>query len=171
MENLKDAFYDTFEEAGANENLTSYALIAAGILFVIWFILKYSERSKMSLPWKSEKVDISTLGRSSWMLLHTTAAKYPVHPDGNVQKQMNDYLHLFAQFYPCRECSDHMTTYMHQNPPKTQGRDALQYWISKLHNDVNAKLGKKQYDLSDISKVNKRWGADEGICKKGCNAT
>lgn len=170
MQTLKDVFYDTFddltEKVDPDDNFR-YFLIAAGILLAIWIFLKISDRFPKTSS-ESPTPNISTLGRASWTLLHTTAAKYPVKADGQTQKDMATYLYLFSKFYPCMECSKHMMDYMNKVSPKTEGRDSLQMWLCRLHNDVNAKLGKKQYDLSDISKINKRWGSNEGMCRGKC---
>lgn len=50
--------------------------------------------------------DILELGRGSWRLLHTMAAKYPATPSPQVQQEMSDFIKLFANFYPCESCAD-----------------------------------------------------------------
>lgn len=47
-----------------------------------------------------------TTGRS---VLHTMAAYYPDKPEKSVRKDMAEFVRLFARFYPCHVCADHLT--------------------------------------------------------------
>ena len=107
---------------------------------------------------------VEELGRSSWTLLHTMASKYPRSPDRNHQKEAHAYLSLFAKFYPCSQCSEHMMTYMRNYPPQLANRDLLQRWLCLFHNDVNRKLGKPLFDCKSISSIHKRWGGETSTC-------
>lgn len=53
-------------------------------------------------------LDKDELGRSSWGLLHTIAAKYSAKPSFNEQKEMKEFFHLFSKFYPCDHCAEDM---------------------------------------------------------------
>lgn len=49
------------------------------------------------------------------------------------------------------------------DPPKLQSQDELSQWLCRLHNKVNLKIGKPEFDCS---KVNERWrdGWLDGSC-------
>lgn len=50
-----------------------------------------------------------------------------------------------------------------QDPPRTESQEALSQWLCKMHNRVNVKIGKPEFDCS---KVNERWrdGWSDGSC-------
>jgi hypothetical protein len=59
--------------------------------------------------WQGEDLkcplDRKAVGRSTWDFLHTMAVQYPEHPSRKQQKDMFDFLHLVAEFYPwCDTC-------------------------------------------------------------------
>jgi hypothetical protein len=96
-------------------------------------------RSSLTLP-RAE------LGRASWKLLHTTLSRYPVSPTPDEREALNTYLHLFARLYPCGECAGHFQKLLKKFPPQTSSRDAASQWGCYVHNLVNERLGKKEFE-------------------------
>lgn len=49
------------------------------------------------------------------------------------------------------------------DPPQVESQHSLSQWLCKLHNRVNVKIGKPEFDCS---KVNERWrdGWKDGSC-------
>jgi len=49
------------------------------------------------------------------------------------------------------------------NPPATQSNTKLAQWLCKMHNEVNVKLGKPEFDCKF---VDQRWrnGWEDGSC-------
>ncbi|CCX06923.1 ERV/ALR sulfhydryl oxidase domain-containing protein [Pyronema domesticum] len=86
------------------------------------------------------------LGRASWKLLHTTLSRYPVSPTPDEREALNTYLHLFARLYPCGECAGHFQKLLKKFPPQTSSRDAASQWGCYVHNLVNERLGKKEFE-------------------------
>nr|KMM69507.1 mitochondrial FAD-linked sulfhydryl oxidase ERV1 [Coccidioides posadasii RMSCC 3488] len=111
--------------------------------------------------------DVETLGRSTWTLLHTMAATYPTSATPQQQDDMRSFLSLFSKLYPCWVCADDFRTWMNdpsgKNKPKVKGRDEFGNWMCEAHNEVNRKLGKKEFDCS---KWQERWrtGWKDGRC-------
>lgn len=58
------------------------------------------------------------VGRATWRLLHTIAARYPEHPDATRKKRTADFLELMSYIYPCKRCAGHMREMLKQNPPQ-----------------------------------------------------
>lgn len=60
------------------------------------------------------------LGRATWRLLHTMAARYPDHPDAMRKKRTADFIELLGHLYPCLKCGAHMRELMSQDPPQVE---------------------------------------------------
>ncbi|KAJ5639396.1 uncharacterized protein N7484_007258 [Penicillium longicatenatum] len=94
--------------------------------------------------------DVEALGRSTWTLLHTMAATYPEKADTQQQSDMQGFLKLFSRLYPCWVCADDFKTWMAhpsgKNQPKLGGRAEFGWWMCEAHNEVNRKLGKKEFN-------------------------
>lgn len=103
---------------------------------------------------------MEVLGRSSWTLLHSIAARYPEKPSTKEQKDLSQFLKLFGNFYPCWYCGEDFGKYMGTNEPKVTTQEEFGRWLCDAHNEVNAKLGKPKFNC-DLWK--KRWkdGWDE----------
>ncbi|KAI9148530.1 Flavin-linked sulfhydryl oxidase of the mitochondrial IMS [Blastocladiella emersonii ATCC 22665] len=98
--------------------------------------------------------DSIELGRHSWTFLHTTAAYFPETPTPAQQAAATSLIASVASLYPCGWCADHLREYVAQKPPKTESRAALSEWMCVMHNDVNLRLGKPEFDCS---RVMERW--------------
>lgn len=107
--------------------------------------------------------DSQVLGRATWTFLHTMAAYYPEKADVKQQEMMGSLLTSFSHFYPCNRCATHLRQEMVKRPPQVDTRYGLSQWLCKTHNEVNAMLGKEEFDCS---KVDERWrdGPKDGRC-------
>ncbi|KAL4960793.1 flavin-linked sulfhydryl oxidase [Aspergillus stella-maris] len=94
--------------------------------------------------------DVEALGRSTWTLLHSLTATYPETATPTQQTEMRSFLSLFSKLYPCWVCADDFRTWMSEpsgmNQPKLGGRKEFGNWMCEAHNEVNRKLGKKEFD-------------------------
>ncbi|KAJ5153106.1 Mitochondrial FAD-linked sulfhydryl oxidase ERV1 [Penicillium canariense] len=94
--------------------------------------------------------DVEQLGRSTWTLLHSMAATYPEKADTQQQQDMQGFLKFFSKLYPCWVCADDFRDWMAhpsgRNQPKLGGRKEFGWWMCEAHNEVNRKLGKKEFD-------------------------
>lgn len=103
------------------------------------------------------------LGNKTWGLLHTMAAKYPNKPTKAEQQDMTTFFQVFSNFYPCDGCTIDLQKEIMICPPKVGSQAELSLWLCNLHNKVNKKVGKKEFNCS---KVNERWrdGWIDGSC-------
>lgn len=107
--------------------------------------------------------DVEQLGRSSWTLLHSITATYPETPTPTQQSQAQQFMGLFSKLYPCWVCAEDFQDFMAKNKVRTESREEFGQWMCEAHNDVNRKLGKKEFDCS---KWEERWrtGWKNGRC-------
>ncbi|BGO92806.1 hypothetical protein NBRC10512_007925 [Rhodotorula toruloides] len=86
------------------------------------------------------------LGRASWKLLHTMAARFPEKPTENERDTFKSFLYLFSRLYPCGECAAEFQQLLKKHPPQTSSRGSASLYLCHLHNLVNLRLGKPEFD-------------------------
>ncbi|KAL0090893.1 FAD-linked sulfhydryl oxidase ALR-like protein [Phycomyces blakesleeanus] len=108
-------------------------------------------------------VDVKSLGKASWTLLHTTAAYYPDRPAPSQMDTMRTFINTFAENYPCWHCREDFQRSIKESPVRVGSRKKLSEWLCQRHNEVNVKLGKETFDCT---KVFERWldGPADGRC-------
>ncbi|BGP52785.1 hypothetical protein JCM8202_003864 [Rhodotorula sphaerocarpa] len=89
------------------------------------------------------------LGRASWKLLHTMAARFPEEPTENERETFKSFLFLFSRLYPCGECATEFQQLLRKYPPQTSSRGTASMYLCHLHNLVNARLGKDEFDCGE----------------------
>lgn len=106
--------------------------------------------------------DVEVLGKSSWTLLHSIAAQYPERPNETQQRDMTQFIGLFAKLYPCWFCAADFQKYIKVEKPKVKTQEEFGQWLCNAHNDVNKKLGKNEFDCQ-LWKQRWRdgWGNDD----------
>ncbi|KAF6823529.1 FAD-linked sulfhydryl oxidase erv2 [Colletotrichum musicola] len=90
------------------------------------------------------------LGRASWRLFHTMMARFPEKPTADDSLALKTYIQLFARLYPCGDCAAHFRKLLGKYPPQVSGRQAAAGWACFVHNEVNARLKKDQFDCNKI---------------------
>uniref|UniRef100_A0AAG5DCU6 Sulfhydryl oxidase n=1 Tax=Anopheles atroparvus TaxID=41427 RepID=A0AAG5DCU6_ANOAO len=108
-------------------------------------------------------IDKEQLGRYTWGLLHTVAAYYPTNPTEADEKNVRTFFNSLSKLYPCEYCAKDFQQELKAMPPETKSQHALSQWLCRIHNQVNVKLGKPEFDCT---KVNERWrdGWLDGSC-------
>lgn len=99
-------------------------------------------------------LDRESLGFVTWAFLHTLAAKYPDQPSKKVQKDVRDLLAILSNIFPCDVCSHDFREELRKDPPELQSQYCFSIWLCRIHNKVNKKLEKPQFDCKLI---NQRW--------------
>ncbi|CAG8961288.1 hypothetical protein HYFRA_00013567 [Hymenoscyphus fraxineus] len=107
--------------------------------------------------------DVEQLGRSTWTFLHTLTASYPANPTPSEQSNVQQFMGLFGKLYPCWVCAEDFQEWMAKNKVRTESRDEFGRWMCEAHNEVNRKLGKREFDCG---KWEERWrtGWKNGSC-------
>ncbi|KAK1541589.1 Erv1/Alr family protein [Colletotrichum paranaense] len=107
--------------------------------------------------------DVEALGRGTWQLLHSIAATYPEKPSPSQKDDLRGFMRLFSKLYPCWMCAEDFQSYIQKERIRVEGRSEFGNWLCEAHNEVNRKLGKKEFDCS---KWEERWrtGWKDGRC-------
>jgi len=116
------------------------------------------------------------LGRAMWLFLHTLAAQYPDDPTRQQQRDSRDLISILSRMYPCAECAAHFEKVVRRVPPDVSCGAALRQWTCVVHNEVNARLGKPEFDCT---RVGERWpgmecggeGEEDGCAVRGRRST
>lgn len=108
-------------------------------------------------------LDKDELGSKTWAFLHTMAAYYPDRPTNTQKTEMKTFFYIFSKFYPCNSCAEDLQQQLKVSPPQTDSQSTLSQWLCSIHNEVNRKLGKPEFDCK---LVNQRWrdGWLDGSC-------
>ncbi|KAF7292872.1 Sulfhydryl oxidase [Mycena indigotica] len=92
----------------------------------------------------------AALGRATWKLLHTMTLRYPEKPTQDERDALNSYFHLLSRLYPCGECAHEFQQLLKQYPPQTSSRRAASLWLCSVHNRVNERLHKEEFDCAHL---------------------
>lgn len=102
------------------------------------------------MPLMEDQTAKEELGRASWKYFHTLLARFPDKPTAQEREKLSTFVQLYAELYPCGECSYHFVKLLDKYPPQTSSRTAAALWGCHVHNIVNAYLKKPEYDCSTI---------------------
>jgi hypothetical protein len=90
------------------------------------------------------------LGRAAWKLFHTMMARFPEKPTPDESLALKTYITLFARLYPCGDCARHFQQLLAKYPPQVGGRNAASGWACFVHNEVNKRLKKPEFDCTKL---------------------
>lgn len=87
----------------------------------------------------------SVWGPPAWLFLHTVSFNYPVHPTRADKKHYRQFIHSLQYILPCCHCRKNLKKNLKMLPLRAsdlKNRDRFSRWVFKLHELVNAMLGK-----------------------------
>ncbi|KIY51462.1 hypothetical protein FISHEDRAFT_37069 [Fistulina hepatica ATCC 64428] len=106
------------------------------------------------------------LGRATWKLLHTMTLRYPENPTEDEKEALDSYIHLTSRLYPCGECASEFQQLLETYPPQTSSRRAASLWLCFVHNQVNARLHRQEFDCANLDEQYDCGCGDEPISGK-----
>ena len=90
------------------------------------------------------------LGRATWKFMHTMTARFPENPTPDEREALKAFIYLFSRLYPCGDCARHFQELLKQYPPQTSSRNVASLHLCSLHNLVNERLGKPEYNCTSL---------------------
>ncbi|WRT69485.1 uncharacterized protein IL334_006471 [Kwoniella shivajii] len=93
------------------------------------------------------------LGRSAWKVLHLMTLRYPDEPKEGDRQALKSFFHLFSRLYPCGECATEFQKLLKEYPPQTSSRKSASLWLCHVHNLVNERLGKPEFDCLTLDET------------------
>jgi len=105
----------------------------------------------------------AALGRATWKLLHTMTLRYPEKPTQDERDALNSYFQLQARLYPCGECAAEFQQLLKKYPVQTSSRRAAALWLCHVHNQVNIRLKKPEFDCAHLDAEYDCGCGDDGI--------
>jgi len=95
----------------------------------------------------------AALGQATWKLMHTMTLRFPEHPTQDMRDALSSYFYLQARLYPCGECAEEFQKLLQKYPPQTSSRKAAAGWLCHVHNQVNHRLGKPEFDCAHLDET------------------
>ncbi|PHJ17585.1 erv1 alr family protein [Cystoisospora suis] len=92
------------------------------------------------------------IGRSSWKVLHSMAARYPRNPTFQEKCEAAAWIYAFSSIYPCNICRTEFYPILRGYPPQVNTREDFVLWTCFVHNKVNEDISaplfpcKKNFD-------------------------
>ncbi|CAO1637092.1 unnamed protein product [Sympodiomycopsis kandeliae] len=90
------------------------------------------------------------LGRSTWKFLHTMTLRFPDNPTSEQRETLSQFFSTFSLLYPCGDCANHFQKLLKQYPPQTSSRMSASLWLCSVHNMVNQRLGKEEFECDKL---------------------
>ncbi|KAH9815265.1 ERV/ALR sulfhydryl oxidase domain-containing protein [Melampsora americana] len=108
-------------------------------------------KGKSIMPKMGNATAKAELGRATWKFMHTMTQRFPEHPTSDERAALKAFIYLFSRLYPCGECAHHFQLLLQQYPPQTSSRNAASLHLCSLHNLVNERLGKPEYNCTTLA--------------------
>ncbi|KAI5171306.1 mitochondrial FAD-linked sulfhydryl oxidase [Nematocida sp. LUAm3] len=133
--------------------LTIYKVMRKNSLLAQSAMHAHGDTSYYEMP-KEKEDRRRELGRGTWTLLHTIAAKYPPEPTKEEMGNIIKLIDLLTKIFPCDECRGHFKSLVTSFPPIVSSHDEFATWLCQAHNIVNKRLGKREFDCK---RLDNRW--------------
>merc|ERR1719419_58105 len=93
-----------------------------------------------------------------WNIMHQLPFSVKMWDQKTKEKLTLFYKVWIASTIQCRECKGHYQTWIKKQPPLVSDRTSLSKWLFRLHNDVNQRTSKPQFQWD---KYEQRWGPND----------
>jgi len=93
-----------------------------------------------------------------WNIMHQLPFSVKIWDQKTKEKLTLFYKVWVASTIQCRDCKGHYQAWIKKQPPPVSDRTSLSQWLLRLHNDVNQRTSKPQFDWE---KYEQRWGPND----------
>jgi len=97
---------------------------------------------------QTHKISIDHWGPAIWQTMHSISLAYPDNPTDDVKSKYNNFFHTIMNVLPCNSCRAHFEQLLQTYPPDLKSRDAIVRWLFRIHNIVNERTGKPDYQFT-----------------------
>lgn len=94
-------------------------------------------------------------------------ARFPEKPTEDDKMALKTYMQLFSRLYPCGDCARHFQGLLKKYPPQVSSRNNAAGWACFMHNQVNERLHKPQFNCNNIGDFYDCGCGDEDKSKDG----
>jgi FAD-linked sulfhydryl oxidase len=102
--------------------------------------------------WQWPNVPKGSWGPRGWNWLHILAINYPETATREDARVAFRRIWNFVTHLPCDDCRFHAVLFVRRRPPGLAGSVALQIWVWRFHNAVNARLDKRLVSYDEYLK-------------------
>ncbi len=94
-------------------------------------------------------------GKYWWGVIHNIAAQYDINPTEQKKSDTKNFFNYLLNNFVCFDCVSHSRDYMIKNPINFDNRDSLTKSFQDMHNYVNERVGKPQYEVELVNNATK----------------
>ncbi|KAI9601510.1 hypothetical protein H4Q26_001332 [Puccinia striiformis f. sp. tritici PST-130] len=123
----------------------------------LYLLKRHSKVVQSCLRWQMLLLKLNweeLLGRyTSWKLVLVYAhydCTVSGKPTADEREALKAFIYLFSRLYPCGDCARHFQELLKQYPPQTSSRNVASLHLCSLHNLVNERLGKPEYNCTSL---------------------
>ena len=118
------------------------------------FHVGQKKKSRSNIKIWMPGLGLKSWGPSAWNTLHCMAHAWSRTPTDAQRERMYSFLHMFAVHLPCPTCRTHFVEMLVEQMPGAhcgvlESRDTLVAFCNSLHNQVNRRLGKREFTLKE----------------------
>ena len=91
-------------------------------------------------------------GKYFWGTIYYVIINYPKTPSDEDKLRIKEFFELLKYLLPCQNCTNHYTGYLSKYPLSNDilsSRELLLIWAVKINNEINKRLGKKEYTVEE----------------------
>ena len=85
-----------------------------------------------------------------WTTLHLVTLAHPNEPSEAHKKDAEAWVYAFRSIIPCEVCRIHYTNELKRMPPNVESKHEFVEWGRALHNSVNKRLGKREWEREEF---------------------
>lgn len=111
-------------------------------------------------------MDPNIWGSHAWLFLHTITLNYPEDPTKFDKENYKNFFENLSHVIPCDVCMGHYKQNIRKHPIQLDSKESLAKWLHKIHNLVNVKNNKDEFEYEEfIKKYSNLYSGDTNMKK------